>query len=57
MSYRETVGALKQDAEQLEQVYQEAVKAGESEVFKQAIDEKHAAAPENLLYAAWFHRL
>jgi hypothetical protein len=57
MSYHDTVSALAQDAEQLEQVYQAALEAGETDAFKQAVDDSHAAAPENLLYAAWFHRL
>ena len=57
MSYRETVGALAQDAEQLEQVYQAAREAGETDAFKQALDDSHTSAPENLLFAAWFHRL
>jgi hypothetical protein len=57
MSYHDTINALAKDAEQLEQVYHAALKAGETDAFKQAIDDSHAAAPENLLYAAWFHRL
>lgn len=57
MSYQETISALSKDPEQLEQLYQEALKNGETAVFKQAIDENHAYAPENMLYAAWFHRL
>ena len=57
MSYHDTVSTLAQDAEQLEQVFQTAIEAGEMDAFKQAIDDSHASAPENLLYAAWFHRL
>lgn len=57
MSYQETVSALAGDAEQLEQVYQGALKAGEGGAFQEAIEAGHRAAPENLLYAAWFHRL
>ena len=57
MSYRETVSALAEDAEQLEQVYHAALGAGEVDAFKQAIDDSHTSAPENLLYAAWFFRL
>ncbi|MEM7113618.1 MAG: hypothetical protein AAF614_14360 [Chloroflexota bacterium] len=57
MSYPDKVTALAEDAEQLEQVYQEAVAAGETAVFKQAIDAHYEALPDNLLYAAWFHRL
>jgi hypothetical protein len=57
MSYHEMVSAHAQDAEQLEQVYHEALQAGGKDAFKQAIDDSYASAPENLLYAAWFHRL
>jgi len=57
MSYHETVNDLAADAGQLEQVYHAAQKAGEAEAFKDAIDASHTSAPDNLLYAAWFHRL
>ena len=57
MSYHDRISAFAEDAEQMEQVYHAAVEAGESDAFKEAIDKGHASAPENLLYAAWFHRL
>ena len=57
MSYQDRVSALAEDAEQLERTYQSARKAGETDAFKQAIDASYTNAPENLLYAAWFHRL
>lgn len=57
MSYQDTVRELAQDAEKLEQVYHAAREAGETEAFRQAIDDSHASVPDNLLYAAWFHRL
>jgi len=57
MSYHDTVGELAQDAEQMENVYRTALKAGEADAFKEAIDEGYRSTPENLLYAAWFHRL
>ena len=57
MTYNDTVNALAGDAEQLEQVYQTALQAGEADAFQQAIDDNHSAAPNNLLYAAWFYRL
>jgi hypothetical protein len=57
MSYLEKVSALPEDAEQLEQIYHAALGAGETDAFKQAIDDSHMSAPENLLYAAWFYRL
>jgi hypothetical protein len=56
-SYRRTVSELAADPERLEWVYRTAVEAGEGEAFKQAIATSHATAPDNLLYAAWFHRL
>ena len=49
MSYHDTVSALAADAEQLERVYQTALKAGEADAFKQAIDASYTADPENLL--------
>ncbi len=57
MSYRDTVTTLAKEPEQLEQVYHAALQAGNTDAFKQAIDDGHASTPENLLYAAWFHRL
>lgn len=56
-SYHNTVSALAEDAEHLEQIYHAALKAGETDAFTQAIDDSYTNAPENLLYAAWFHRL
>ena len=57
MSSHDRVRALDQEPELLEQAYQAAVEAGEEDAFRQAIGESHLSAPENLLYAAWFHRL
>ncbi|MFC2023508.1 hypothetical protein ACFLT5_02090 [Chloroflexota bacterium] len=57
MPYHDTVSDLAKDAEQLEQTYHAALRAGETDAFKQAIDDSHTSAPDNLLYAAWFHRL
>jgi hypothetical protein len=57
MAYHDTVSSLAQDAERLEQVYRAAREAGAADSFKQAIDDSHTQAPENLLYAAWFYRL
>jgi hypothetical protein len=53
MSYQDTVTALAEDAERLEQVYRAARQAGAAEAFKKAIEDNHARWPENLLYAAW----
>jgi hypothetical protein len=57
MTYQDTVSTLAGDAEQLEALYHLAVEAGEVENFKQAIYAAQTSAPENLLYAAWYHRL
>jgi hypothetical protein len=57
MSYHDTVSALGQDAERLEQEYHAALEAGQADAFKQAIDDSHTRSPDNLLYSAWFHRL
>jgi hypothetical protein len=48
---------LSTDAEQLEQIYHSALKAGQEEAFREAIDASYGKAPDNLLYAAWYHRL
>lgn len=56
-SYRQTVSMLAGEPEKLELVYQAALVAGENLAFQQAINASHVAAPDNLLYAAWFHRL
>ncbi|MCA9874274.1 MAG: hypothetical protein KC441_11485 [Anaerolineales bacterium] len=55
--YLNQVSTLAGDAEQLERVYHAARQAGEADAFKQAIDANHTSTPDNLLYAAWFHRL
>lgn len=56
-SYANIVQFLNRDAAQLEQRYHEALKSGEGEAFKRAIEVSYGEQPENLLYAAWFHRL
>ena len=57
MSYYDAVNSLSESPEELEQLYQDAVKAGQQKAFEQAIDDSHKAAPGNLLLAGWFHRL
>lgn len=57
MSYHEQVSAMAADAQQMEQLFRAATEVGETDEFKEAIDESYASAPENLLYAAWFYRL
>lgn len=56
-AYRNTVDALAADPEQLELVYREARESGEVGAFKEAVNASYTTAPDNLLYAAWFHRL
>jgi hypothetical protein len=57
MSYYDAINDHAQDAEHLEEIYQSALKGGQAGAFKEAIDAGYAAAPENLLFAAWFYRL
>lgn len=57
MTYQESINNLGNDPEQLEQLYQSAVRAGKAEAFRDAIDARRATAPDNLLYAAWHYRL
>jgi hypothetical protein len=57
MSYHHIVTTLADDPEHLEQAYQAAVKAGEADAFRQAINAGRTSTPDNMLYAAWFYRL
>ena len=57
MSIRDRVDTYAADAQQLEEVYQAALKAGEAEQFQEAIAAGYASEPDNLLFAAWFYRL
>lgn len=57
MSYLDTLREAGQDAERLEQAYQQAAQSGEADAFAAAVDATYAAAPDNLLYAAWHFRL
>ena len=57
MSYYETVHILSHDPEQLERAYQGALKTGQGDAFRQAIEAGRTADPDNLLYAAWYYRL
>jgi hypothetical protein len=57
MPYAEKISSLSENPEQLEKIYQEALKVGESASFQAAIEENHTFSPDNLLYAAWFYRL
>ncbi|RME60094.1 MAG: hypothetical protein D6790_09860, partial [Caldilineae bacterium] len=53
----ETLRACSDNPEQLELLYRSATKAGQEEDFRQAVEVCYATAPDNLLYAAWHHRL
>lgn len=57
MSLNDTINAMSGDPEQLELTYQAALKAGQAAAFREAIDAGRAAAPDNMLYAAWHYRL
>lgn len=57
MAYLETIKSLADNPEQLEQAYQAALKAGQTDAFREAIDASRAAAPDDKLLAAWFYRL
>lgn len=57
MSYDPIVSKLASSPEALESAYQEAVQAGEEEIFKQAITNSYTFAPNNMLLAAWYFRL
>lgn len=57
MNVQETLISIGNDPEQLEQLYQTAVGDGQIEAFRKAIEIERTAAPDNLLYAAWYYRL
>lgn len=52
-----TIRALGNDPVGLETLYQEARRTGRVRAFQEAIEACYAAAPDNLLYAAWHVRL
>ena len=51
------IRAAAENPQQLEQLYQTAKEEGLKERFQSIMDAYHEAAPDNLLYAAWFYRL
>ena len=51
------IRAAAENPQQLEQLYQTAKEEGLKERFQSIMDAYHEAAPDNLLYAAWFCRL
>ena len=56
MKYRAEVEAAYQSPEKLERLFQIALKENNEAAFKADVVACHRAAPDNLLYAAWFHR-
>ena len=57
MKYREEIEAAHLAPDQLERLFRISRKENNEAVFKADIAFCHRAAPDNLLYAAWFHRL
>lgn len=57
MTYLETIQGLANNPEGLELAYRDAVKAGEEAAFAEAIEAGYAERGDNLLLAAWHHRL
>lgn len=57
MDYRQSIQNNPADAGALEALYQTAVRGGEGEAFAAALRDLYAGAPDNLLFAAWYHRL
>jgi hypothetical protein len=56
-SYAETIRAANANPAQLERLYQSARRSHQTPQFTSAMLACAAAAPENLLYAAWYYRL
>lgn len=57
MDYAERIRRLLNAPEQLEQLYRQALKDGETDAFVSAIHSLYAETPDNLLLAAWHYRL
>ncbi|MEZ4767379.1 MAG: hypothetical protein R2844_03025 [Caldilineales bacterium] len=57
MSYLDLTRRLAADPEQLELTYQQAVSAGESQAFSEAVETAWREDSANMLYAAWHYRL
>lgn len=57
MNYLTLVREASADAQRLETTYRSASQAGDGAAFGEAIHACYAAAPDNLLYAAWYYRL
>lgn len=57
MNYLTLVQEASADAQRLETVYRSANQVGDGVAFDEAVHTCYAAAPDNLLYAAWHFRL
>lgn len=57
MTYLETIQGLANNPEKLELAYRDAVKAGEEAAFAEAVEAGYAERSDDLLLAAWHHRL
>lgn len=55
--YQPAIRAAARDPRGLEDLYQSARAASGADAFARALEDIYAAAPENLLYAAWHERL
>ena len=57
MTYLETIQSLANNAEGLELAYRQAANAGDEAAFAEAVEAAYAGTSDNLLLAAWHHRL
>jgi hypothetical protein len=57
MNYTDEIGAASADPQKLEALFRQAQHEGNQAVFASTISANYAAAPDNLLYAAWHYRL
>lgn len=57
MSYLDTLRHAGNNASGLEAAYRTAVKEGQGAAFTESVRTVYGESPDNLLYAAWFHRL
>ena len=57
MEMDSAIRAAAADPQQLEELYRAARRAGQTAAFEAAMLDRYEAAPDNVLYAAWFHRL
>jgi hypothetical protein len=57
MKYLEEIRVAHQDPEELESLYQAALRDGEGDQFAAAILACNRESPDNILFAAWYYRL